>query len=209
MKTVKLLCLPLLLFVVTGCAVGNQYDYRTARLSLPLVGDGELGVAVVDNRSYVLSGEKPADFIGLQRGGFANPFNVTTASGESLTNDLSQALENALRNSGYAVTSLQVASPDSSAVTATITQSGKAKNVVLTVTEWKTDIYMNMTLHFNLSLAVITGDGETVASNQSQGSENVGGGAYESQNAKTAAAALETKIGRLFNHPEIIAALKN
>jgi len=209
MKSHKLICLSFVLIVLTGCAVGNQYDYRSASVSLPLAGSGELGVGVIDNRSYVLSGDKEPSFIGLQRGGYGNPFNVTTTSGNSLTQDMSESLQNALRNSGYAVTGLQLASADSAAITSAIADSGMAKNIVLTVTEWKTDIYMNMTLHFDLLLEVITKQGDTIASNQMQGEEKVGGGAFEGQNSRTAAAAFETKIGRLFNHPEIMDALRN
>ena len=89
MKLFKIFGMSLLIMAVTGCAIGNQYDYRTANVSLPLTGDGVLGVGVLDNRSYVLSGEKEPNFVGLQRGGFANPFNVTTASGKPLTDDMS------------------------------------------------------------------------------------------------------------------------
>lgn len=210
MKSLKLVFLPFALAVLTGCAVGNQYDYRAASVSLPLAGSGELGIGVIDNRSYVLSGDKEADFIGLQRGGFNNPFDVTTASGNSLIQDISESLEVALRNSGYTVTGLQIASANSAAVASAVTESGLAKNIVLTVTDWKTDIYMNMTLHFDLLLEVMTGQGETIASNQMQGKETVSGsGIGASQNSRTAAAAFETKIGRLFNDPEIIAALAN
>lgn len=209
MKLFKIFGMSLLIMAVTGCAVGNQYDYRTANVSLPLTGDGVLGVGVLDNRSYVLSGEKEPNFVGLQRGGFANPFNVTTASGKPLTDDMSDALESGLRNSGYKVSRLRISSPDASAVKSAIAENGTAKNIVLTVTEWKTDIFANMTLHFDLTLQVISKDGTTIATNQMQGEEKVSGAGLEKQNSRTAASAFETKIGRLFNNQEIIAALQN
>lgn len=209
MKFFKLLGISLLFLVLAGCAIGNQYDYRNASVSLPLTGDGELGVGVVDNRSYVLSGDKDPDFIGVQRGGFSNPFNVTTASGQSLTDDMAKSLENSLRNSGYTVSSLRFSSAESSIVASTIAESGKSKNIVLTVTEWKTDIYLKMSLHFSLLLRVISKDGTTIAKNHMQGDEIIGGGGFESQNARTAMAAFETKIGRLFNNEAILDALKD
>lgn len=210
MKSLQLVVLPFVFAALAGCAVGNQYDYRAASVSLPLAGSGELGIAVIDNRSYVLDGEKEADFIGLQRGGFNNPFDVTTASGNSLTQDMSESLEIALRNSGYTVTGLQIASAESAAITSAVAESGMARNIVLTVKDWKTDIYMNMTLHFDLLLEVVTKQGDTIASNHMQGEETVsGGGVGASQNSRTASAAFETKIGRLFNDPKILAALAN
>ena len=76
----RLLIVALSAVALAGCAVGNTYDYQAADIGLPVVGKGKVGVAVVDRRPYVLSGDKEADFVGLQRGGFGNPFNVTTRS---------------------------------------------------------------------------------------------------------------------------------
>jgi hypothetical protein len=209
MRLLKLFCSSLLLVTIAGCAVGNEYDYQSASVSLPLTGSGELGVGVVDNRSYVLSGDKTPDFIGLQRGGFGNPFDVMTASGNSLTQDMSTSLSDALRDSGYNVSSLSISSADPAAIKSAVAANGVLKNIVLTVTEWKTDIYMDMTLHFDLLLEVLSGQGDTIASNKMQGEQKLGGAGMEKQNASTAAAAFETKIGRLFNDPKIIDALHN
>lgn len=52
----------------SGCAVGNKYDYQLKRLPLPLAGESALGLTVVDQRPYVLSGKKSPTYAGLQRG---------------------------------------------------------------------------------------------------------------------------------------------
>ncbi len=209
MRSSKLILIAFVGLTLTGCAIGNQYDYRRVNIALPLTGSGELGVAVVDNRQYVLNGDKPADFVGLQRGGFANPFNVTTASGNSLTQDMSVSLQKGLRDSGYDVTELRIGTADPREVASAVAEGGIPRNAVLIVTEWKTDIYMNMKLSFDLLLQVVTAQGETIASNQMQGEEKLTGGGFESQNSQTAAATFETKVGRLFNHPDILEALRN
>ena len=166
-------------------------------------------MGVVENRDYVLTGDKKPDFIGLQRGGFGNPFDVTTASGEAFTNDLADALEKGLRDSGFTVTRLQVASPGASVVQAEIGKNGESRNIVLTVNEWKTDIYMDMNLHFDLFLEIVSRDGQILASNRISGEEKVSGAAMSAdKNSRLAESALETKIGRLFNKPEIINALR-
>jgi hypothetical protein len=195
--------------IITGCAVGNKYDYRNASVSLPVKGDSEVTLGIIDNRSYVLSGNKKSNFIGLQRGGFNNPFDVTTSSGQPLADDMFIALSRALSDNGFTVAKLYFSSPDSSIIATAIKDKGMAKNVVLTVTEWKTDVFMNVTLHYDLLLQVVAKDGNTVASNQVQGQEKIGGGGFEGQNSRAAAAAFETKIGRLFNNPEVIESLKN
>ena len=209
MKSLKPISVCLVLFALTGCAVGNKYDYRMANAALPLAGSGDVGVAVVDNRSYVLSGDKEPEFIGLQRGGFGNPFDVTTASGQPLTDDLQAALQTALENSGYSVTPLSIGSADATAISAAVADGGQPRNVVLTVTDWKTDVAMSVRLIYDLVLRVFAEDGEILATSEARGDEKVTGAGMASQNSKTAAAAFETKIGRLFNNPDIIAALQN
>ncbi|MFA5631131.1 MAG: hypothetical protein WC997_06450 [Porticoccaceae bacterium] len=197
----------LLLAITTGCAVGNKYDYSSVSVSLPLQGSGELGVAVVENRAYVVSGDKAPDFIGIQRGGFGNPFNVTTKSGKPLTEDMAASLGAALERSGFKVSALDVRSPDASVIAAAATRQGQQRNVILKVNEWKTDVMMRIRLIYDLDLQITDGAGRTIASNRLQGDEVIGGGGFEGQNAGSASSSFEAKIGRLFNKPEIFAAL--
>lgn len=65
----RLLFVMLTIIALGGCAIGNQYSYRDSDLAIPVSGDDSIGLTVVDRRPYVLSGDKPASFIGLQRGG--------------------------------------------------------------------------------------------------------------------------------------------
>jgi len=208
MKLLKLLGALTIVLTVTGCAVGNTYDYQAANISLPVKGDQSVGLGVIDNRSYVLNGDKEPDFIGLQRGGFNNPFNVTTDSGKPMTEDMLSALTSALDSNGFDIKQLEFSSSDSGLIASVVVKNGEAKNIVLTVTDWKTDVFMKITLHYDLLLEVYEKDGVVVATNHLYGKELVGGGGFESQNSKAAASAFETKIGRLFNSPDIIAALK-
>lgn len=43
---------------------------------------------VVDERAYILSGSKTADYVGLIRGSYYIPYDVNTRSGEPLAHDL-------------------------------------------------------------------------------------------------------------------------
>lgn len=209
MSVVKRVGVAVVVLLMAGCAVGNKYDYRRADISLPLSGDGNVGMSVVENRVYVLDGDKKPSFIGLQRGGFGNPFDVNTISGQAFTNDLADTLEKGLRDSGFTVKRLQVTSPGSSEVMAEIEENGEIRNIVLTVNEWKTDIYLDMNLHFDLLLQVVSRDGEVLASNRINGEEKVSGAAMGAEkNSRLAESALEIKIGRLFNTPDVINALR-
>lgn len=185
-----------------GCAVGNQYDYQAA-ISLPLSGQGELGLGVIDNRSYVRSGDKPDDFTGIQRGGFGNPFSVTTASGKPLADEFSTTIESALRKNGFFVNTLSFRSADNSVIESTIKASGLQKNIVLKIEEWKTDAMMRLRLIYNLDLSVFDENGELLANVVDSGDEVISGAGFEGGNSRNAAAAFETKVGRLFNSPQL------
>lgn len=205
--SIAVVCLSLL----TGCAAGNKYDYQQADISLPVKGEAKVSLGVIDNRSYVTNGEKPANFIGLQRGGFGNPFEVTTSSGNPLTEDMSDVLVRSLKNSGFQVNKLYFSSPDTSLVASVIMKDGQQKNIILTVNEWKTDVMMNIALIYDLVLQVKNKEGKEIASAsiRSNGKEKLSGAGFEGQNSRVATSAFETKVSRLFNNPSIINALKD
>ena len=60
-------------------------------------------LSVEDWRPYVLSHDKEPNFIGLQRGGYGEPWDVTTGSGKPMTEDMSAAIEKGLKDVGYNV----------------------------------------------------------------------------------------------------------
>jgi hypothetical protein len=71
------------LLVLEGCAVGQRYAYSDANLPLARVSSGaSIGLGVRDARPYVVSGNKAPTFVGVMRGGFGNPFDVQTQSGQ-------------------------------------------------------------------------------------------------------------------------------
>ncbi len=196
------------LFALGGCAAGNQYDYFSANIGLPIVGTDALGVAVVDRRPYVLSGNKRPEYVGTQRGGFGNPFNVTTASGKPMATDMQAALARALEDKGYEVTELFFSSPDATVVAEAIKQNGAKLNVVLLLNEWKTDAMISLGLDYDVELQIVDENSEILAqASDSANKEKIGGAAMAKQNSNTAAQVFELKVARLFNDPEIKGAL--
>lgn len=211
MKLYKISFIVIVLSILSGCAIGNKYDYQEADISLPVKGTSTVSLGVVDKRDYVLNGNKPANFTGLQRGGFGNPFDVTTRSGKPLTDDITEALSRALQNAGFQVNNLYFSSPDTSLVASVIKKGGTEKSILLTVSEWKTDVYMNISVSYDFLLQILNQQGKEIASASmnSNGIEKLSGAGFEGQNSRAATAALETKIARLFNDPAIIQALKD
>src|SRR5690349_16603822 len=51
-------------------------------------------VATHDQRPYIVSGEAKPEVVGVKRGGFGNPFPVSTASGRPLADDMTQVICN-------------------------------------------------------------------------------------------------------------------
>jgi hypothetical protein len=164
-----------------GCAVGNRYDYSSSIAGLPISGTGKVALAVVDARAYVLSGEKKPDFIGLQRGGFGNPFDVRTASGRPMADEMRDAIAQALRKQGYTV----VGASDAA-----------FRKMELRVAEWKTDAMMHFKLRWDLTLNVYDDHGVLLAKSTSNGTEEQGAG-FQSQNSKNAAGFFEMKFTQL------------
>ena len=206
----RLLIVALSVVALAGCAVGNTYDYQAADIGLPVMGTGQIGVAVVDRRPYVLNGDKDADFVGLQRGGFGNPFDVKTKSGNPLATDMQASLARALKEKGFEVTELYFSSPDSTVVATAVRDNGANRNVVLSLNEWKTDAMMNFALTYDIVLQIVNENYEVVAQSGTSGTkEKLGAAGMASQNARTAAQVFEVKVSRLFNEPEIVLAIES
>lgn len=181
-----LVCLSLV-----GCAVGNRYDYAGSIGGLPISGTGTIALAVTDARPYVLSGEKKSDFVGLQRGGFGNPFDVRTGSGKPLATEMRDAISAALVKQGFTVVSPTDSAP---------------RKLELRVLEWKTDVMMKMKILYDLELSVFDQSGALLARRTTRG-EDVGGGGFESQNASNAARTFEMRFTQLIRDADIGRAL--
>lgn len=180
-----------LLVMLGGCAAGNRYDYGHAIGGLPIEGTGKLAVDVVDARPYVLNGQKKPDFVGLQRGGFGNPFDVRTGSGRPLAVEMRDAIVAALQKQGYVV----VGGKD-----------GPSRRMELQVFEWKTDVMMHMKTSYNLQLSVFDENGGVLAKSDTKG-EDVGGAGFESTNASNAVRTFELRFTELLRNEAVRQAL--
>ncbi len=195
--------------LLLSCAAGNRYNYRVQTATLPLKPTEQraLVLAVEDMRPYVLNGEKTPDFVGLQRGGYGNQFDVTTASGKPLTEDMAVSIASSLDYSGY-----KVVVADTKPDLATLTQLAQDKNidrvVWLKVRNWKSDIYMSIGLKYDLHLAVYDAAGNLLGENAMSGDEAVGGGKLsDEKNSHHMAQEFGKRIGYLFNGKSIRDAL--
>lgn len=134
--------------VITGCAIGTKIDYSSGHIEFDkfsLNDQGGCSIEVVDKRPYVLSGKKSPNFVGIRRGGYGNPFNVKTESGQPLADDLTK-----LFSASYAAV---IGSPCGKSSVDPV-----RKEIVYTLNEWKTDVMVRGKFIYDVTTAVSIDD---------------------------------------------------
>jgi hypothetical protein len=206
-------CWALLLIglLATGCAVGNRYAYDSMIVNAAASGMSTLGVATYDQREYVRSGDKAPQFVGLQRGGYGNPFDVKTANDEPLADNMTAVIVNSLRLKGFRTQAVVVTpSMSVSQVRDRLTALETERALLLTLHEWKSDTYMNVGLSYDVTLAVLERAGMVLAERRLSGRDNLGGSFWNPPaHARDAVPrAFKAKIEELLNDAAVVAALR-
>ncbi|WP_303978745.1 hypothetical protein [Dongia mobilis] len=197
--------------LLSGCVVGNKHQLADATPTFVAAGEYQLAVAVQDQRPFVLDGDKDPNFVGLQRGGFGNPFDVTTGSGKPLAEDFSAAVAKALGAQKFSVKVNTVQPQDTAAdITGKLQATGAERLLYLIVRQWKSDTYTNTALLYDLRLSVLGSDSAMLAEKSVVGDEDLGGSIMNPPaHAKAAVPKAFARILEdLFNDPKIVAALK-
>jgi len=199
---------PLLSIVLTGCAVGNRYAYQSVVASPQVSGTRAVTVATLDQREYVRSGSKDPQFVGLQRGGFGNPFDVRTADDKPLADAMTTALATTLAKKGFRTQPVIVAhSVAADAARQQALRAGADRAVVLTMREWKSDTAMRVRLLYDVTLTVLDPTGTVLAEKRVQGDDTLGAASLPSQVGDIVAAAFKTKLEQMLDDPRVSAAL--
>lgn len=146
-----------------ACAVGVKHEYEQLSADIR-VKSPQIALGVHDQRPYVLDGTKKEDFTGLTRGGFNNPFDASTASGKPMADDLAKAIADSLTRSGAQVTVVRLEPKMSKADAITRLSQGAPKAILLSVTEWKTDLGYVFRHACEMEMSVIGRDGAILAS---------------------------------------------
>ena len=168
MRTVLLLVV--LGCFVSGCAVGNTHRYDLGDATFNIETERVVAVTTVDMRPYVQSGDKSPDFVGLYRGGFGNPFDITTDSGRPMADDMTTSIVKSLEASDIDALEV-VAPPGADAVDAreTLLAADADRFAMFLVKEWKSDTFWNTGLSYDISLQVFQGSGSVVAKKNMNG----------------------------------------
>jgi hypothetical protein len=192
--------------ILAGCAVGNKHAYHNANIDFHNEGSFKVAVATHDQRSYIVSSDKEENFVGLQRGGYGNPFDVTTVSGKSLAEDFTYTIVNSLQSIGF--DSIQViVSPQEGRddVIKKIKDKKVHRSILIILNEWKSDTYQNTALIYDVSLEVLDDSGQKIAEKRINGRDNLKGSFWDPPaHAKQAIPiAFKEKMELLLNSNEI------
>lgn len=195
------------IFLATSC-VGIRYD--KVEVPLSYTGSDQVVVAALDQRPYVLSGDKSPEFIALVRSSFGIPYSYDTDSGETLAADLMKVLDNSFKKAGFNV---KLHKTDHNMTKASLLRALKAspgqKKVLLLFREWKSDTYSNSWFKYNAELTVLGASGQTLAHELISGEDRVDGSVWNPAAAATKAVPKKSQeiLGKLLNRPAVRRAL--
>ena len=196
---------------LTGCAVGNQHPYDSETPQFAVSGTRSVAVATQDSRPYVQSKSKSPTFVGLSRGGFGNPFDVTTGSGKPLAEDFSTTIARSLQQKGLKSTVVSVGDPLSPVdARALVARAGTERLALVSINEWKSDTFMSTALNYDVTLRIYDANGAQLATNRLSGEDNLGADAINPPGHAKAAVppAYRRKLEELFASQAVIDSLR-
>ncbi len=194
-----------------GCAVGNKYQFADVTANVQAANKIYVAVASLDQRPTVLSGESPVDYVGMQRGGFGNPFNVTTYSGLPFADAVSESICQSLKQKGFDAESVltKVGTPEKAALKQLLAKQAE-RSIFVNIRQWESDTYSNIGLTYDLALTVFDKDGSAVAQSIAKDTTTIPGSFANPPAAarKKVPAAFKDMIEDLLNDPEVKKALQ-
>lgn len=154
-----------LLLTLVACSNGRKIDYAHAYPEIPHAFSKVIEVQVIDERPYVVSGNKKGSFVGLTRGSYYIPYDVNTRSGDPLSKELQQSLLGGFERKG--IKALPASDKAAHA------SSTDARLLSVRVREWKSERFVGVVLTHALTVEVLDAQGQRLASVPLQGSNNV------------------------------------
>jgi hypothetical protein len=155
-----------------GCASVGEIGYADAQLELPPIASSKsLAVTVLEQRTYVIFGDRKEDFTGAVRSGAAVPYPLATRSGDPLAAEMTQALAAALSKQGRTTRAVVVPmSAGRQGAHDALKASGAERLLLFGCRDWKTDSRKNTRLDYDLTLEVLDAGGALLANKQISGS---------------------------------------
>ena len=200
-----------LIATISACAFGNRHTYHDTVAELDATGTIAIAVTSHDQRDYVISGNKNPIFVGLQRGGYGNPFDVLTESGDPLAQDMTISVVMSLSKKGFQA--IPVASShleDQQSLISRMKGTKAVRFLIFTIHEWKSDTYQNTALIYDVDATIMNENEVILGQSKIKGRDNLGGSfmnppAYAK---KAIPNVFREKIEMLLNNEKILNALQ-
>ncbi len=205
----KLLAVVLFGILTSGCAIGNKHNYDTGGAKVSVLTENTVAVGAVDLRPYILNNDKSPNFVGLRRGGFGNPFNVSTASGKPMAFDMSSSITKSL--SAADIKAFQVDLSDQTSLDGArnaLLAADAARYMLLLIYEWKADTFSQTSVAHNISLQVYGDDGTRLAEASEQGKDAHPPAVLEDEISALVVSTFNAKVSSMVNNENIRNALK-
>ncbi len=180
-RHISFVALSLLTAILSGCAIGNHYDYQSVRATLPQASKKcTVSVVTVDQRPDVLKSSVQENYVGMTRGGYGNPFRVYTKSGAPLSEDLSRAIVSSLNSSGYQTTAVTI-NPvtNETSAKAQLLATTSDRRILVTINKWESDTLINTDLNTDINVQVYDHSGKQLANESFSASKGLGGNFFD------------------------------
>jgi hypothetical protein len=193
------------LILISGCAVGVKHNYVIDTLLIEAEAKNSFVVGTLDHRAYVLNSRKNENFVGLSRGGFGNPFDVTTLSGNPLATDISESIALSLRKGGVDAEVLPLERSQSVTDASKQLFSKRAqRTLLLTLREWKGDSMMRVSFTYDFDLNIFDQAGSLLVKKQVIGDEVLGSSdPFTPGGGDKIGTRFRTLMQNLFDDPEV------
>lgn len=134
---IAFLCAPMY-----ACVAGQSVviDYSADPLAVAPPESSPIQVTVVDKRPFVASGDKPPYFVGKYRGGFGNPWDVTTEDRKPLADIMATDVSEELEALGFTV-------------------SDPGRTLIIAINDWNFDGWQNGHLWYDIAIELSSVDG--------------------------------------------------
>ena len=202
--------MPVITVVMLNGCVSGKHAYHDVILDIKAKGMSKLAVATFDQRNYIIVEKKTPDFVGLQRGGYGNPFSLYTVSGRPLSEDMTTSLEHSLQKQGFDVIPVMTDHSDSvETVMSKMSSTGAHRLLLLVLYEWKADTYCNTALIYDVTLKIMDNTGRILVKKTLVGHDIIlGGNFFNPKSAeRIVPVAFKEKIEMLLNNQDVMNAL--
>ncbi|AXQ29292.1 hypothetical protein D0B54_11585 [Solimonas sp. K1W22B-7] len=199
-----------LLLMLGGCAANKTLEYHSAQPKIAVQTRLTVNVGVHDERPYVISRDKPVDFVGLARSRYGVPWNVKTTSGRPLATDFGETVTAALtRQEVRARQILLDPTKNGRKERETLLATGADRYLLLTLVDWRSDTMVNTALIYDLRLQIFDRRGVQLAQASLRGNDALDGQFFNrfSKTRSDVPSAYRQKLESLFAQPQIARAL--